>query len=129
MSISLKQICAKTAKLLRKIVASLFAAAMFLCASCAVLTPAPVPPLTKDLGFHIPNYKGITTTGLISATVKVETARLSALSTSAALTIEAVETARKGFMDYAMAGGFAAMGLSPLAARKIYDAGKKKAQA
>jgi len=55
---------------------TLFASCIILLSGCKTLTPTRVPPFTEELGYHIPNYKNWTLTGISESVVELESLKL-----------------------------------------------------
>lgn len=87
---------------------------------CESLTPTRVPPLSKELGYDIPDYKGWTTTGINEGYYKIEVEKLGILRTM----IDVVNTPALQAREQVVSWGNIAMsaglfGGIPLALRKI----------
>jgi hypothetical protein len=100
-------------------------AVLLICSGCAsaspldLITPTIVPPLAEELGYTVPNIKGITTAGIIKGTLEVERLRLQAFDSSAHLTLKATQNAVDGVLTV-----LAALGLG--GAPAAFMAGKKR---
>jgi hypothetical protein len=93
---------------------------------CASLTPTRVPPLSKALGYEIPNYKGWTVTGLNEGKYRIECEKLKVLRTMVNVVNEPALAAREQAVDWLNVGLSAGMfGGLPLAWRR--DPNKRKA--
>ena len=93
------------------------------CASASLvdmITPTIVPPLSEQLGYNIPDCKGITTVGIVKGCLEVERLRLVALDSSASVTLKATETAVDGFLALLASLGLIGTGVGvPVALRRL----------
>ena len=96
--------------------------------SCALVTPTTVPPLTETLGYHVPNYKGVTTVGLVKGTLEVERARLMTFDKMATISLQATEQVKTGIMDILALVGMGGTALIPLALKKVPRGAVSKAE-
>lgn len=85
-----------------------------------MITPTIVPPLAEELGYNVPNIKGVTTVGIVKGILATEKLRLEALDSSARLTLTATEGAVNGTL-----GLLTALGI-PVAGAFIPRVGEKK---
>lgn len=113
-------------KALKKIVIFLFDAAWIgacslaiLLVGCRSLTPTVVPPLTKELGFSVPNVKGITTMGMIDASYNYQVEKMKLWKYSVDYTLEATERGRQGVLDIMTMIGLGGTAALPVALRKL----------
>lgn len=90
-----------------------------LLASCAYLTPTVVPPLTEELGYEIPNFYGITTTGLIKGSYSLEAEKMKLWGFTVNATLEATETARNGLIELAAVIGLGGSAALPMALNRV----------
>lgn len=93
------------------------------CASASpidLITPTIVPPLAKQLGYDIPDIKGVTTVGIVKGFLEVEKLRLMALDSSASLTLKATQTAVDGLLGLLATVGLVGAGVGvPVALRRL----------
>jgi hypothetical protein len=66
----------KLIKWFGKLAYIIIAAFITLFVGCAHMMPTMVPPLTDELGYSVPNIKGVTTVGINEAIYGVEVAKL-----------------------------------------------------
>ncbi len=95
-------------------------------AGCRVITPMPVPPLAEELGYNVPNYKGITTIGLVEGTLKVEDLKLTTFKTAAESLITVMDAARESAIDWIAMAGMGSAGALPLALKRVPKGAVKK---
>ena len=87
---------------------------------CQWATPTTLPPLSEKLGYKIPNFKGVTTVGLIEGKYAIELEKLKVLRTMSDVVIEPALEAREMAVDWINVGLSAGMfGGLPLALRKL----------
>jgi hypothetical protein len=87
---------------------------------CKSLTPTRVPPLAKEIGYIVPNYKGWTTAGINEAVYELEAKKLELLSTMIDTVNRPAYAIREQAIDWlniALSGGL--FGGIPLALRKL----------
>ena len=92
---------------------------LLLLAACVSLTPTIVPPLTEELGYNIPNIKGVTLHGIVKGKYNLEVEKMKLWKYSVDGTLQLTESARNQIMDLVTVvalGGTAAL---PAALRKL----------
>jgi len=106
-----------------KLLLAVVMAPVMLLAGCAMLTPTIVPPMTTELGYHIPHITifgiDITTMGIIKGDYAFELEKIKLWKYSVDSTLEATETARSGVMDLLTVVGLGGTAALPFAAKHI----------
>jgi hypothetical protein len=93
------------------------------CASASpidLITPTIVPPLAEQLGYNIPDVKGVTTVGIVKGFLEVEKLKLQTLDASAHMTLKATQTAVDGLLGVLATLGLVGTGVGvPVALRRL----------
>ena len=110
---------------MKKFLGHVFSVILLILAGCAIITPTIVPPLSDELGFNVPNIKGVTTVGIIKGTLVVEQARLRAFDEMATLTLKATDEVKTGIIDIVAMLGLGGTAMLPMAMKRIPPGYKK----
>jgi hypothetical protein len=94
----------KIGKSLVWVLYTLFSVFFTLVSGCAYFTPTRVPPMTKELGYEVLNYKGWTTTGLNEGTYKLELEKLKLFRVMVDVVNEPALEAREQVIDWVNVG-------------------------
>lgn len=92
---------------------------LILLASCRYLTPTIVPPLTDELGYHIPSYRRVTVLGLVEGAHRLEAEKMKLWGYSVRETISATDSARSQVMDLLTVVGLGGTAAIPAALKKV----------
>jgi hypothetical protein len=71
--------------------------------------------MTTQLGFEVPNIKGVTTVGLIKLTLRKEQLKLRVFDEMATITLKATDEVKNGIIDVVAMLGLGGTSLLPLA--------------
>jgi hypothetical protein len=117
-------------KLLKATVGTLYAVVaviITLFTGCASLMPTRVPPLTAELGYDVPDYKGWTVVGLNDGAYRMEVEKLKVWKVMIGLVNDpalALHGQAVNWLNMALAGG--ALGGIPLALKRVPPGYTKK---
>lgn len=95
-------------------------------ASCEMITPTVVPPMTDALDYSVPNWGGVTTTGLVRGSYELELNKLKLWKYSVDATLQATEGIRVGLVDLLAVLGLGGTAALPLALRSVPKTAVKK---
>jgi hypothetical protein len=109
-------------KIFKLLLVVVMAPVMFL-AGCAMIMPTVVPPMTKEMGYHVPHITiwgiDISTMGFVEGSYAFEVEKLKLWQYSVDRTLEATETARNGIMDLLTVVGLGGTAALPFAAKHV----------
>lgn len=106
-------------KKVKNILWSILMVPLFLLAACVSLTPTIVPPMTEELGYEIPNIKGITLHGIVKGKYKIEVAKMKLWKYTVDSTLQLTEEARGQIMDIITVIGLGGTAALPAALRRL----------
>lgn len=86
--------------------------------ACNAITPTVVPPMTEELGYHVPNFRGVTVVGLVSGAYKLEEKKFELWGFSVESTLKATLEARDGLLNLLTVLGVGGTAALPLALKR-----------
>ena len=93
-----------------------------------MVTPMPVPPMVEEIGYNIPDYKGITTVGAVNFVYDCEVIRLKTFKTSSEAVIEPIRAARQDLITTLALIGVPAAGVAGASMKRKKDYTEKEFQ-
>jgi len=99
---------------------------LFALIGCAYITPTIVPPMTEELGYAVPNLYGVTVTGLVEGSYKLEVQKLKLWKYSVDATLQATEGIRSGLVELAALVGLGGTAALPMALKRLPSGAVKK---